>query len=265
MDIANKVIWVTGASSGIGEALVYELAKRNCKLILSARREAELQRVKENTNLPDEQILILPIDLEQFKNAQTWVNKVIEKFSTIDILINNGGISQKSLAMETIEAVEQKFWNINYFGNVALSKAVLPIMQQKKYGKVVVITSILGKFGLPQLSTYAATKHALYGFYESLRLELVKDNVSVLLAAPGFINTQVSVNAIDGEGNITNENSDAQLNGMKPDIFAKNLVNAIVKDKQHVYIGKKELLTIPFKTLFPKLFYKIMLKLSNKK
>lgn len=265
MDITNKVIWVTGASSGIGEALVYELAKRNCKLILSARREAELQRVKENTNLPDEQILILPIDLEQFKNAQTWVNKVIEKFSTIDILINNGGISQKSLAMETIEAVEQKFWNINYFGNVALSKAVLPIMQQKKYGKVVVITSILGKFGLPQLSTYAATKHALYGFYESLRLELVKDNVSVLLAAPGFINTQVSVNAIDGEGNITNENSDAQLNGMKPDIFAKNLVNAIVKDKQHVYIGKKELLTIPFKTLFPKLFYKIMLKLSNKK
>ncbi|MBQ19344.1 MAG: short chain dehydrogenase [Flavobacteriales bacterium] len=265
MDITNKVIWVTGASSGIGEALVYELAKRNCKLILSARREAELQRVKENTNLPDEQILILPIDLEQFKNAQTWVDKVVEKFSTIDILINNGGISQKSLAMETIEAVEQKFWNINYFGNVALSKAVLPIMQQKKYGKVVVITSILGKFGLPQLSTYAATKHALYGFYESLRLELVKDNVSVLLAAPGFINTQVSVNAIDGEGNITNENSDAQLNGMKPDIFAKNLVNAIVKDKQHVYIGKKELLTIPFKTLFPKLFYKIMLKLSNKK
>jgi len=265
MDITNKVIWVTGASSGIGEALVYELAKRNCKLILSARREAELQRVKKNTNLPDEQILILPIDLEQFKDAQTWVNKVIEKFSTIDILINNGGISQKSLAMETTETVEQKFWNINYFGNVALTKAVLPLMQQKKYGKVVVITSILGKFGLPQLSTYAATKHALYGFYESLRLELVKDNVSVLLAAPGFINTQVSVNAIDGEGNITNENSDAQINGMKPDVFAKNLVNAIVKDKQHVYIGKKELLTIPFKTLFPKLFYKIMLKLSNKK
>lgn len=265
MDIENKVIWVTGASSGIGEALVYELAKRNCKLILSARREEELQRVKKNTNLPDEQVLVLPIDLEHFKDAQTWVNKAIEKFTTIDILINNGGISQKSLAMETTEAVEQKFWNINYFGNVALTKVVLPLMQQKQHGKVVVITSILGKFGLPQLSTYAATKHALYGFYESLRLELVKDNVSVLLAAPGFINTQVAVNAIDGKGNITNENSDAQLNGMKPDVFAKNLVNAILKDKQHVYIGKKELLTIPFKSLFPKLFYKIMLKLSNKK
>lgn len=265
MNIKNKVIWVTGASSGIGEALVYELANKNCKLILSARREAELQLVKKNTNLPDEQVLVLPIDLEHFKDAQKWVNKAIEKFTTIDILINNGGISQKSLAMETTEAVEEKFWNINYFGTVALTKAVLPIMQQKQHGKVVVITSILGKFGLPQLSTYAATKHALYGFYESLRLELVKDNVSVLLAAPGFINTQVAVNAIDGKGNITNENSDAQLNGMKPDVFAKNLVNAIVKDKQHVYIGKKELLTIPFKTLFPKLFYKIMLKLSNKK
>lgn len=265
MDIENKVIWVTGASSGIGEALVYELAKKNCKLILSARREEELQRVKKNTNLPDEQVLVLPIDLEKFKDAQTWANIAIDKFTTIDILINNGGISQKSLAMETTEAVEQKFWNINYFGNVALTKAVLPIMQQKQQGKVVVITSILGKFGLPQLSTYAATKHALYGFYESLRLELVNDNVDILLAAPGFINTQVSINAIDGKGNVTNENSDAQLNGMKPDAFAKNLVNAIVKDKQHVYIGKKELLTIPFKTLFPKLFYKIMLKLSNKK
>ena len=106
MDITNKVIWVTGASSGIGEALVYELAKRNCKLILSARREEELQRVKKNTNLSDEQVLILPIDLEQFKDAPTWVNKAIEKFTTIDILINNGGISQKSLAMETTEVVE---------------------------------------------------------------------------------------------------------------------------------------------------------------
>lgn len=264
MDITNKVIWVTGASSGIGEALVYELAKRNCKLILSARREEELQRVKKNTNLSDEQVLILPIDLEQFKDAPTWVNKVIEKFTTIDILINNGGISQKSLAMETTEAVEQKFWNINYFGNVALAKAVLPIMQQKQHGKVVVITSILGKFGLPQLSTYAATKHALYGFYESLRLELVKDNISVLLAAPGFINTNVSINAIDGDGNITNENSDAQKNGMLPTVFAKKLVIAIKKDKKHVYIGKKELLAIPFKTFFPNLFYTIMYKLSQK-
>ncbi len=264
MNLTNKVVWVTGASSGIGEATVYELAKKDCRIILSARRKDELIRVQKNANLTDENSLILPIDLEDYSQATYWVQQVIAKFNGIDILINNGGISQKSLAMETTEAVEQKFWNINYFGNVALTKAVLPIMQQKQHGKVVVITSILGKFGLPQLSTYAATKHALYGFYESLRLELVKDNVSVLLAAPGFINTNVSLNAIDGNGNITNENSDAQRYGMKATTFAKKFIAAITSNKKHQYIGNKELLSIPFKTLFPSLFYKIMLKMSNK-
>lgn len=264
MDITKKVFWITGASSGIGEALAYHLAKENCRLVLSARREDELKKVAQNTKLPKEDILVLPIDLENPHQAKEWVQKVVDKFNTIDVLINNGGISQKSEALATTEKVEQKFWNINYFGNVALSKAVLPVMQQHQQGKIVVITSILGKFGLPQLSTYAATKHALYGYYESLRLELIPNNISILLAAPGFINTNVSINAIDGDGNITNENSDAQKNGMLPVVFAKKLVNAIIKDKKHVYIGKKELLAIPFKTFFPNLFYKIMYKLSQK-
>lgn len=264
MNLTNKVVWITGASSGIGEATVYELAKKGCKLILSARREEKLKRVKENANLTDENALILPIDLENFLDAPLWVTKALAKFNTIDVLINNGGISQKSDAMETTEEVEKKIMDINYFGNVALTKAVLPIMQQQQSGKIVIITSILGKFGLPQLSTYAASKHALYGFYESLRMELIKDNIEILIVAPGFINTNVSLNAIDGKGNIINKNSDAQLNGMKADVFAKKFVNAITSNKKHLYIGKKELLAIPFKILFPSLFYKIMLKMSSR-
>lgn len=265
MNLENKVVWITGASSGIGEETVYELAKKGCKLVLSARREQELISVRNNVGLNDENSFVLPIDLENYSEAQVWVQKVIAKFKTIDILINNGGISQKSEALKTSQAVETKIMGINYFGNVALTKAVLPIMQQQKSGKIVVVTSILGKFGLPQLSTYAASKHALYGFYESLRLELVKDNIKVLIVSPGFINTNVSLNAIDGNGKITNQNSEAQLNGMKATVFAKKFVKAIASNKSHTYIGKKELLSIPFKTIFPSLFYKIMLKLSTKK
>ena len=138
-------------------------------------------------------------------------------------------------------------------------------MQQQKSGKIVVITSIVGKFGLPELSTYAASKHALYGFYDSLRLEILKDKIEVLLVSPGFINTNVAINAIKGDGSLVKENSDAQENGMKTDVFAKNLVKAIQSNKKHTYIGNKELLSIPFKTFFPNLFYSIMLKMSQKK
>lgn len=265
MNLSNKVVWITGASSGIGEAIAYQIAQENCKIVISARRLEELNRVKSNTKLSDNDIFVLPIDLEQSQNATNWVKKVIEKFGHIDILINNGGISQESNALETSLKVEKKIMDINYFGNVALAKAVAPFMQQQKSGKIAVITSIIGKFGLPRLSTYAASKHALYGFYDSFRLEVKKDNIGVLLVSPGFINTNVTLNAITGDGSTFKKNSPAQENGMKTAIFAKKFVNTLKSNKNHKYIGNKELLSIPFKTLLPNIFYKIMLKMSNNK
>lgn len=265
MNLKRKVVWITGASSGIGEAIAYELAKEGCKIILSARRVEELNRVKSNINLSDENVLVLPIDLEQHEKASEWTNKVIEKFKHIDVLINNGGISQESLALDTSSEVEQKIMNINYFGNVALSKAVAPFMQEQKSGKIAVITSIIGKFGLPRLSTYAASKHALYGFYDSFRLELKKDGISVVLVSPGFINTNVTLNAITGDGSSFKQNSPAQENGMDTEVFAKIFVRTIKTNRQHKFIGAKELLSVPFKTFLPNLFYSIMLKMSNKK
>ncbi len=265
MNLSGKVVWLTGASSGIGEAIAYALAKENCKIVLSARRIVELERVRKNISLPDEDILILPIDLEQHDHVNDWVKKVMDKFNRIDVLINNGGISQEGSALKTNKTVEQKIMDVNYFGNVALAKAVVPIMQQQQSGKIVVTTSIIGKFGLPNLSTYAASKHALYGFYDSFRLELKKDNIAVLLVSPGFINTNVTLNAITADGSKHNKNSPAQENGMKTDVFAKKFIKALKSNKNHQYIGKKELLSIPFKTLFPKLFYNIMFKMNEKK
>lgn len=265
MNLTNKVVWVTGASSGIGEAICYELAKYNCKVVLSARRESELERVKANMKIDKDNVLVLPIDLEQSNQAKIWTQNIIDKFGSIDVLINNGGISQKSFADETTEEVERKVMEINYFGNVAIAKAVVPYMKKQGQGKIVVTTSILGKFGLSFHSTYAASKHALYGFYDSYRLEIKKDNISVLLVSPGFINTNVAVNSITGDGSKLNEDSPAQINGMKTNVFARKLVNAIKNNRNHIYIGKKELLSIPFKTFLPGLFYSIMLKLSKGK
>lgn len=265
MNLENKVVWITGASSGIGEAIAIELAKYNCKLVLSARRKDELERVATLTKLSAKDYLVLPIDLEQYEQVEIWTQNVIDKFSRIDVLVNNGGISQESLALETSQIVEQKLMDINYFGNVAISKSVAKVMQQQKSGKIAITTSILGKFGLPGLSTYAASKHALYGFYESFRLELVKDNIDVLLVAPGFINTNVALNAIKGDGSIRNTNSQAQENGMKTAVFAKKFVSAIKSNRKHKYIGSKELLSVPFKTFFPNLFYSIMYKMNEKK
>lgn len=265
MILKNKVVWVTGASSGIGEAITYALAKEGCKLVISARRKEELERVKQATNLSDDNILVLPIDLEQYQKANEWTKTVMDKFNRIDILINNGGISQEGLALNTTTAVEQKIMDINYFGNVALSKAVAPIMQQQNSGKIAVVTSIIGKFGLPKLSTYAASKHALYGFYDSFRLELKKNNIGVLLVSPGFINTNVTLNAVTADGSTFNKNSPAQENGMKTEVFAKKFISALKSNRNHKYIGGKELLSVPFKTFFPNIFYNLMFKMSDKK
>ena len=264
MNLANKVVWITGASSGIGEGITYALAKEGCKLIISSRRTEELNRVKNNIKLADKDILVLPIDLEQHQNANDWLKKVIEKFSRIDILINNGGISQKSFALETDANVERKIMDINYFGSVALSKIVAPIMQKQKSGKIVAIASIIGRFGLPDLSTYSASKHAVYGFYDSFRLELRDDNIKVLIVSPGFINTNVAINAVKGDGKLVNENSPAMEKGMKTDVFAKKFLNALKSNRNHKYIGKKEIYAVPFKMIFPNTFYNLMYKMSKK-
>lgn len=265
MELKNKVVWITGASSGIGEGLCYAFAKEGCKLVLSARRLNELTRVREQSQLKDEDVLLLPIDLENHQDVSKWADQVVQKFGRIDVLINNGGLSQKGTAMLTTTEVERKIMEINYFGNIALTKAVIPVMQQQKTGNIVVTTSILGKFGLSFHTTYAASKHALYGYYDSLRMELKPLNIKVLLVAPGFINTQASVNSLNPDGTISKQDSPAQINGMKTEVFAKKLISALKRNKNHVYIGNKELLAIPFKTLLPNLFYSIMDKMSKGK
>ena len=178
MSFKNKVVWITGASSGIGKALAIELSQQKVKLILSSRNKEALELVKKQCQNSSE-IKILSLDLEDYLNIQKKVDKAIALFDKVDILVNNGGISQRSLAKETQIAVDKRIMDINYLGTVALSKALLPHFIKNKKGHFVVTTSIVGKIGTPLRSSYAASKHALHGFFDSLRAEQYKNNIIV--------------------------------------------------------------------------------------
>src|SRR5690349_20106530 len=219
--VKGKVIWITGASSGIGEALAYELAKKGAKIILSARRKEELNRVKGNCvaeSQPD--VRVLSFDLTKPETLKLSTEAAIQLFGHVDILINNGGISQRSFAKETLIDVDRRLMEVNYFGAVALTKNILPHFFQRKSGHVVTVTSVTGKFGTPYRSGYAASKHALHGFFDSLRAELwkdVKNEIAVTLICPGFIHTPITLAAVTGDGSPLGKMDEGQYQGMPAD------------------------------------------------
>lgn len=260
--LENKVIWITGASSGIGEALVYECAKQKAIVILSARREAELIRMAKKANLNETNSLILPFDLCDTSKANEYAQQIISKFVSIDILINNGGQSQRSSVIETSAETERSLFEINYFSAVNLSKAVLPHMLKKGSGKIVVVSSIAGKFGFYLRSSYSAAKHALHGYFESLRLEIEKMGISVLLVCPGKIKTNVSVNAETGNGKTHNQMDPSHQDAMSAEVCAQQIIAGILNNKEEIFIGGKELLVVKIKRFFPKLFGKLIRKQS---
>lgn len=262
-NLNNKVIWITGASSGIGEALVYACAKEGAKLILSARRLNELNRVAEKCNMNTDDILVLPLDLEHTENIERNVEQVIKKFGRIDVLINNSGMGHRTKAVNTPTEIDRKVMEVNFFGTINLTKAVARQMQKQKEGKIVVISSIMGKYGMPLYSTYSASKHALYGYFESLRQEVFKDNIKVLIVSPGFINTDVSTKLLREDGSEYGIKSDAQEKGMSAADCAKGIVKAIKSNRNHKYVGKYEIFSVYVKQYFPKIFYKLMRKMTK--
>jgi len=262
MKFKDQVFWITGASSGIGKSLTIELANLGAKLIISSRNESALSEVKKQCKFP-ENIAVLALDLEAYDDLVTKVDEAISVFGRIDVLVNNGGISQRSLVKDTSIAVDKRLMDINYLGTVALTKALLPHFIGNKSGHFVVTTSIVGKIGTPLRSTYAATKHALHGFFDSLRAEHHNDNITVTLVCPGFVTTNVSKNALTGDGSPQDTMDIATENGIHPDEFAKQMLKAIRNKREEVYIaGIKEKLGVYTKRFFPKLLSKMIRKLS---
>ncbi len=258
-EFRNKVVWITGASSGIGEALCYELDRMGCKLILSSRREEKLLVVKNRCGQP-ENIRILPLDLGVPESMEAHSKKAWSAFGKIDILINNAGISQRSRIVETELQVFRQLIEVNYLGTVALSKALLPFFLNQKSGHFVTITSLMGKFGSPFRSGYCGAKHALHGFFDVLRMEHQKDNIDVTLICPGFIQTNVAKNALTADGSPQNKEDMATTNGMKVQLFAKKMLHAVRRKKFECYIGGKEVGGIYLKRFFPGLLHRIVLR-----
>lgn len=261
--IRQQIVWITGASSGIGESLTYEMAKLNNILIISSRRENELQKVAEKAlQLGAKSVKIQALDLGNETSFETIVSNILQEFGKIDILFNNGGISQRSKALETSLEVDRKLMEVDYFGTIALTKLLLPSMVKNKSGHIVITSSLVGKFGTPYRTAYSAAKHALHGYFEALRAELWDYNIKVTICCPGFIKTLVSVNAMVGDGKALNEMDNAQANGMHPDECAKQMVRAVERNKFEVLIGGKEILGVYIKRFFPNLWVKMLRKLT---
>jgi len=262
MNFQNKVIWITGASSGIGRALAIELSNQDALLIISARSKVALEVVKKSCKNPSN-VWVLPLDLEVHSSFVKITATAIQIFGRIDILVNNGGISQRSLAIETNISVDKRIMEVNYTGTVALTKTILPHFIENKKGQFVVTTSMVGLIGTPLRSSYAASKHALHGFFDSLRAEVYDYNIAVTLICPGFVSTNISMNALTGDGTSQQKMDTATANGISPERFAKLMAKAIYSKKEETYIaGFKEKLGVYVKRWFPRVFSVMIRKLK---
>jgi len=262
MEIKGKTIWITGASSGIGEALCYELARHDCKLIISARREDELNRVKKQCNLEDINIFILPFDLLSIPSPEKLTNEAIGAFGKIDILINSGGISQRSFTKDTPLEIDRKIMEVNYFATIALSKAVLPHMIKNGEGHIVAVSSIVGKFGFPMRSAYSASKHALHGFFETAQAEFKNEKINFLIVVPGRVKTNISTNAVTKTGDAYGKMDEGQKSGISAQECAEKILKAIKKNHKEVNIGGSDILLVYIHRYAPWLYRKIAAKVS---
>lgn len=252
--LKQQIIWITGASSGIGEALAIQLAKNGNKLILSGRNKEALQRVCEKCNTTAK-AEILVFDMVDIENHHQIAKDAWNIFGNIDVLINNAGVSQRSLVLETTTAVERSLMEVNFYAPVSLTKALLPYFVAQKSGQIVVISSIAGKFGFALRSTYAASKHALQGYFEALRLELKDIPIYVTVICPGRVLTNISYNALNGKGITHAKLDDGQRHGISAAKCAQKIEKAIKNKQYEVLIGKLELIPVFLRRFCPPLFY----------
>lgn len=250
--LAGKVVWITGASAGIGEAMALAASKRGAKLVLSARRANELERVRKLCADPA-QVAVHPLDLLKLGDPAAAAREAEKHFGPVDVLVNNAGISQRSRVLDTSLEVYRQIFELDFFATVALTKALLPGMVQRKRGHVVVVSSVVGYISSPLRSGYAAAKHALHGFYDAARAEHWRDGVKFTLACPGYVKTEVSVNAVTGDGGRHGKVDPSIARGVEPAVCAEKIWRAVEKDREEVLIGR-EALVVYLKRFLPGLF-----------
>lgn len=260
--MTKKIIVITGASSGIGRALSLEYAAPDTELILGALKQDELDKTAVACQAKGSITKAIEFDLSNEASIKQFTTTIKNNYTNIDRIIHISGISQRETVEKTSMEVDRRIMEINYFGAIYLTKELLPLLKAGKGGKIGVTSSISGKFGFPLRSAYAASKFALIGFFESLRLEHFQDNITVSLLYPGRINTPISLSALDGTGKAQGIMDPGQATGMSVEKCAKKMKRAIEKSKKDTYIGGKELLMVYFKKFLPPLFYKLAKKIN---
>ena len=258
----DKTIIITGASSGIGKAMAFELAAQGSNLVLASRNIRELELIHKDLKNSPGKIMVIRTDVSVDKDCKAVVDAAIDQFGRIDILVNNAGISQRSLSKDTLIDVDRQLMNVNFFGSVSMTKHALPHMISQNNGHIVIVSSIVGKFGFPLRSGYAASKHALHGYFESLRAEVFQHNIHVTIVCPGRINTQISVNALVQDGSKYGIMDNGQAKGINAEQCAKNIIKAIRNRKKEVVFGGSEVNLVWIRRFFPVFFYKLIRKIK---
>lgn len=259
MELSGKTVWITGASSGIGEALAYEATRRGARLVLSARRGAELERVRGACERPEEHAVVV-LDLADPATLEAASREVLERFGAPDVMVHNGGVSQRARAEETSMEVVRRVLEIDFFATVDLTRRLLPAMLERGSGRFVVVSSLVGKIGTPLRSAYSAAKHALHGWFDSLRAEVHDRGVGVTIVCPGFVRTQVSNNALTGDGTPQGTMDRAQREGLDPAVVARRIVRAVERDEDEFLIAGKERFAVHVARFFPGLFRRMIRK-----
>ena len=247
-----KVVWITGASSGLGEALAKECALQGAEVILTARRFDELEKVRVGLLNPDQHISICA-DITDEAQVRHAYEQVLQKKGRIDWLINNAGLSQRALI------------EVDYFSQVFLTKTVLPTFLAQKSGRIAFVSSVAGLLGTQYRASYSAAKAAIHMWANSLRAEVANEGVDVSVIFPGFVKTNVSFNALNGEGKPQGHQDEAIENGLEPDIFAQTVVSALLKGEEYIVVGgRKEKMGVLVSRLSPTSLYKMIRKMKVK-
>jgi short-subunit dehydrogenase len=237
MKLQNKTIWITGASSGVGEGMAKVFHREGADLIISGRREAELQRVKDECSTGPGSIHIVAFDIADAAAREDAAKAVLDQYPCLDVLVNNAGIGQRSAVKDTVLDVDRRIMEVDYFGPVALTKLVLPRMIEQQSGHFIVTSSVAGKHAVPHHSAYCAAKHALHGFYDTLRIEHLRDNIHVMLLVIAGIKSNVFRHALTGDGSEYGTSDWDDGNGMEAEECAERVVEGILNNDYELIIG----------------------------
>lgn len=261
MTFDDRVVWITGASSGIGEALAYACSRRGARLLLSARRAGALEAVRQRCAHP-ERHHVVPLDLACPASLDAAAAAALAVHGRVDVLVNNGGISQRALARELRMDVVRRVLEVNFFSTVALTQAVLPGMRARGEGHLVVVSSVTGKISTPGRSAYAASKFALHGYFDALRAEEAAAGIRVTVACPGYVRTQVSVNAVTADGSPHGQMDANQARAMPAAACAARIVRAVERERAEVLMGGAEVWGVLLYRLAPGLYRRLLARLD---